>query len=318
MENQPMATCKKCLSTEDELMAKSWQLTKQNWWYLLKLLLLPVIFIVLGQVISWVLVWLGAFIDNGTVMMIIGIIAAIVVLIMSLLAVWGQFAFAYGIVHIEKSLSVVTIYKNVLGKILPLIWMVILIAALLIPGYLIFIIPGVIMMIWFSMSMYVCLDEGTWGLSALWKSKELVKGYWWSIIGRFLTMYGLMMIVIYACMFVLALGGSILALLASLLGSAGAILAIIGAVIGYAIYFIVMILVGLFASVYYVQIYQSIKAVKGDVKVTENKTVNVLIIVWLVVLVILIGLFMIFGMAAIGGLFESLDSMDVDNLLSLA
>ena len=316
MENQPMASCKKCLHTEDELIAKSWLLVKHNWWHLLKLILLPIAVTVGYYAISLLLGWIGTQINNDIVSLIIGIVVGIMTLLYFLYYIWAMFAFMYGVFYLEEKLSLWKIYTRTLSKIFPLIWIYILFVALVIPGFMIFIIPGILLLVWFSMAFYVCLDEGTWGLSALWKSKELVKGFWWSIIGRFTTVQVLMVITIYTMMYILGLAGIILGLISSVLGGAGIIVMGIAAVIGYIIYFAIMMLLAIFAQVYFVQVYKSIKEVKGEVKVKENKTINVLIIIWLVVLVVIIPLVLIFfGLASFGGLFEALDSAGLDNIL---
>lgn len=54
---------------------------------------------------------------------------------------------------------------------------------------LLFIIPGVIMGIYYSMSIWVYIYEGLTGGKALKRSKELVKGYWLWIFSRYAILY---------------------------------------------------------------------------------------------------------------------------------
>jgi|GEM_PF-3593210 len=315
MENQPMASCKKCLHTEDELMAKSWALLKQNWWHLLKLILFPLLVVVVYALISFILGWIGVAVDNSVVATIVSVLVAILSFIFSLFMIWAMFALAYGVFYLEDKLTLWQIYTRVLGKIFPLIWIYLIFIALIIPGYLIFIIPGVIMLVWFSMAFYVCLDEGTWGVAALWKSKELVKGLWWSVVARYMVVSILMVIVMYAAVYVMGVLGLLLGLVASLLGGVGAVIMAIAAVIGYIIYLLVMFGLGLFFQVYFVQVYKSIKETKGKVTVKENKTLTVIIAVWAVIFIVVVPLVLIIGPFALGGLFELLDSAGFDNIL---
>jgi hypothetical protein len=266
------------------------------------------------------LLWLGAVLENDIAMTIFSVIAAIVSLAMILLAVWGSFALAYGVIHIEEKLSLWQIYSKSIGRIFPLIWTSILIMALIIPGMAAFIIPGIIILVWFSMATYICLDDGTWGLAALWRSKELVKGCWWSVIARYMTIQALMLIFIYAFMYLMGTGGALLGLLSAALGTAGVILMGIGMVIFYVLYFVVLIVLSLFSQVYMAQVYQSLKETKGKLVVNENKTTNTLIIIWVVILLVGIPLLFIFGLVAAGGLVSMLESMDsagFDDLFSL-
>lgn len=50
-------------------------------------------------------------------------------------------------------------------------------------GYIFFIIPGIIFMIWFSMGAFVIVDEKRGVIEAFSRSKELVKGRFWEVFG---------------------------------------------------------------------------------------------------------------------------------------
>jgi len=54
-------------------------------------------------------------------------------------------------------------------------------------GLILFIIPGIIWVVWFSFAIYVYIFEGIKGWSALKRSKELVKGHWWPVALRSLV-----------------------------------------------------------------------------------------------------------------------------------
>jgi hypothetical protein len=49
---------------------------------------------------------------------------------------------------------------------------------------LLFLIPGVIFMVWFAFAQFILPNEGVKGMNALLKSKEYVKGYWVDVFGR--------------------------------------------------------------------------------------------------------------------------------------
>lgn len=51
-------------------------------------------------------------------------------------------------------------------------------------GFLLFIVPGVIFAVWFGFSIYTVICEDKRGLKALSRSKQLVKGRWWSAAKR--------------------------------------------------------------------------------------------------------------------------------------
>lgn len=63
---------------------------------------------------------------------------------------------------------------------------------------ILFIIPGIIFAVYYSLVAFVLLIEDRKDKTALKRSKELVKGYWWAIAGRFLLvgLIGLVIIII--------------------------------------------------------------------------------------------------------------------------
>ncbi len=60
---------------------------------------------------------------------------------------------------------------------------------------LLLIIPGIIFWVFYSLAFFIFVFEGTKGYQAIKASKELVKGYWWSLFGRYLY-FGVLMLII--------------------------------------------------------------------------------------------------------------------------
>jgi len=84
------------------------------------------------------------------------------------------------------SSSVGTAYKKGLSLFFPFIWLNFLITISVLGGFVLFIIPGIIISIWLSQSNYVLFTEGNKGMSALAKSWHYVKGRAGSVFWRFL------------------------------------------------------------------------------------------------------------------------------------
>lgn len=51
-------------------------------------------------------------------------------------------------------------------------------------GFLFLIVPGIIFAVWFAFSTYVVICEDKRGFKALSRSRELIKGHWWSVAKR--------------------------------------------------------------------------------------------------------------------------------------
>jgi hypothetical protein len=69
--------------------------------------------------------------------------------------------------------------KTQLPKAGGFIWLLFIQSFLTMIGFLFFIIPGILMAIWWSQSCYVYLKEGKRGMAALKRSYELMRGYGW-------------------------------------------------------------------------------------------------------------------------------------------
>ena len=71
-------------------------------------------------------------------------------------------------------------------KLIPYWWILFLQGIIIAGGYLLFIVPGIIFYVWFSLASYVFVAENVRGMDALLKSKEYIKGYWGNVFLRIL------------------------------------------------------------------------------------------------------------------------------------
>jgi hypothetical protein len=82
-------------------------------------------------------------------------------------------------------------------------------------GFVLLIVPGALFAVWFAFSKFIAIEKGTGLKESLLKSKELVKGMYWKILGR-LIIFGLFIILIEVILTVIPYGlGSVFS---SLLG----------------------------------------------------------------------------------------------------
>lgn len=75
------------------------------------------------------------------------------------------------------------------------LWVSILSGIVIAVGFVLLIIPGILFMVWYAFAAYVLVFEGQRGWSALKRSKKLVKGYWWAILGRLIVLILLAIVV---------------------------------------------------------------------------------------------------------------------------
>jgi hypothetical protein len=76
----------------------------------------------------------------------------------------------------------------------PLIWLSLLTSLVVIVGFILFILPGIYLLVALSVSVPVLMFEGISGPAALARSRELVTGRWWATLGALLV--GLVLIIV--------------------------------------------------------------------------------------------------------------------------
>ncbi len=92
-------------------------------------------------------------------------------------------------------------------KIASFSWVSFLIVLFVFLGFVLLIVPGIIFSVWTSQAIFILVYENVKGIDALKKSRELVRGYWWPIFGRFLLM--MLLNAIVSSIKFLSLGGII-------------------------------------------------------------------------------------------------------------
>lgn len=88
----------------------------------------------------------------------------------------------------NNSISVVEAYKQSTPFFLRYILMSILMFVLLFIGFLLLIVPGIILTVWFSFSTFVLVLERGGVVESLKKSREYVRGRWWAVFGRIIVL----------------------------------------------------------------------------------------------------------------------------------
>lgn len=116
----------------------------------------------------------------GTIIGVLLILAIIVVFIPLLNGAYH--AMAVSSLHGEKA-GLGTFIKAAYKKLFPLLGASILIGLATLGGFLLFIIPGIIFSTWFSLTFFVIFDENLGPVAAMKRSKELVSGHFFEMIG---------------------------------------------------------------------------------------------------------------------------------------
>ena len=172
---------KKKLISIGELLNKSFQFYKSKLYIVLVLSLIPFANLV---IISLLFGLIDEKINNVAIASGLGLITLLVALFTVVLNFWVQLTFFYLI----KEKNIPEDAKSLLtfswAGMASYSWVLFLVGIITVLGFVLLIIPGIIFYVWYSVATYVFVFEDVKGMSALKKSKELVKGYWWPVFGR--------------------------------------------------------------------------------------------------------------------------------------
>ena len=114
------------------------------------------------------------------VLMIIFMIAVIII------GFWSQISLLYAIKDRDKEIGIKESFAKGWHKIIPYWYISLLVGLIVMGGFLLFIVPGIIFAVWFSLAAYILVAEDIKGMNALRESKRLVSGNWSSVCWRFL------------------------------------------------------------------------------------------------------------------------------------
>jgi len=164
---------------------------RQNWKKFAILLIIPMAIIFLFSVISFLSDKYVNLQSWGWPAALAFILAAIILIV--------AFGCYYILTYISEFLLLADLSQEVafrnLGqwydKAKPYFWPIVAISiiytALAVIGFILLIIPGIIFMVYYCFAIYAVIFEGHRFEGSFGRSRELVKGYWWAIFGRFLA-----------------------------------------------------------------------------------------------------------------------------------
>lgn len=167
-----------------DLLGQAWAIYKQRVGVFLIIEILPVL-LMTGFVFAT-----KFFLITDSLLLII-ITAFLLFAIFIVAQTWMQTALIYAIKNREESIGVIESCKKGWHKIIPLWWTSLLSELIIMGGLMLFIVPGIIFAIWFSLTMFFVVAEDLKGMNALLKSREYVKGNWGKVLWRFLFIGGL-------------------------------------------------------------------------------------------------------------------------------
>lgn len=109
---------------------------------------------------------------------------------------WAQVAILFVIIDQKEVTSFQVAVQKGWSKILPFFWLSLLSLFIIIGGFFLMIIPGIIFYVWFLFPSFILIVENKGGMDAFMRSKQLVTGYWLKIFGRTIFLFALVFLFI--------------------------------------------------------------------------------------------------------------------------
>jgi hypothetical protein len=189
-----------------ELFSEAWRVFKKRWKPLVGLSFIPGL-VALGVVFILLLVMIFVGIvgqfnvstisSNTPLLILLAVIGVIFYIVLLALLFWVQLTLLLVIVQHDEETTANAAFHLARSKLWPYFVTVIIMGILTFSGYLLFIIPGIVLSIWFSFAGFIVLKENRRGVDALIMSRGYVRGYGWEVAWRFIAFW-----LIYLGMFI--------------------------------------------------------------------------------------------------------------------
>jgi hypothetical protein len=253
------------LDSIGSLFAKAWKLYQKRFSVIIPIFFFPLVLIGIGELL--IAHQTAPALLLGALLNLVGVIIAIA----SSLAM---------IAAIGKNENFTASYATGFKLFWASIWITILSTLAYFGGFVLLIIPGIMLAIQLAFVQYVLVLENKNGMAALAQSREYMKGYWWAFVGRTLLLgliYLAAMLIIYLP-FKLLLGGVPAAI----------------------IYGILLLVLSPFSVAYTYEIFDNLRRLKPDAAAVAAKTEKGFLKVCMVVGIVgFISLIILFFAAAI-------------------
>ncbi len=170
------------------ILGQAWSLYKQRFGTFLGVMIIPMLALIgllavlAGSEFLSLTLLSSEFTAGGIGLIIILAIVFLIAIFIS--QAWGQIALLYAIKDSQEGIGVVEAYRRGWHKIFSLWWVALLGGFIIMGGFLLLVVPGIIFAVWFSLAVFILIAEDLKGMDALLKSREYVKGKWGAIFWR--------------------------------------------------------------------------------------------------------------------------------------
>ena len=127
------------------------------------------------------------FTDERTATYLIIVSAGVLLLVLTVLAFWAYTSLLALVVN--EDLGIIEAFQAGWTWLWPMAWVLVLAPGIVLTGFVLGFLPGILFAVWFAFCMYVLLEEDRRGMDALLASREYVRGHWWNTFGKLLVVW---------------------------------------------------------------------------------------------------------------------------------
>lgn len=164
------------------LFNDAWQIFARRWATLviLLILILPLGLVTVGSGGLFGLLISIPFSDFRGPLVFLGMGLGLVAMVVG--SIWIFASFMAAVIH--ENLGVKAALNEGQKWLLGMLWLGLLVGLIIGGGFILFFVPGIIFSVWFFFSSFALIEGGQRGMSALARSRELVRSYFWPVLGR--------------------------------------------------------------------------------------------------------------------------------------
>ena len=168
-----------------ELFSRSLSLYMDKFWVLVKLLSIDVVAFLCVIPFGVGMVWSISRYHN-LLALVLFLLFCVAIIIASIVVILVQIGMMLAVK--EHNLTIAEYLQRGWTILASFVWVSFLVGIVVAVGFVLFIIPGILFSVWFSLTKYAMVFSGKKGWAAAQESKKLVQGYWWAVFGRFLLL----------------------------------------------------------------------------------------------------------------------------------
>lgn len=181
------------------LLMQAWEIYRKHTWKFVGMYLLLVVPAVVGGLLIAGVVGIASLTGNASLaslapLLFIPFLFAIIV---------GAYSMIFLIKGLDQNISIWQAYMQAWKYFWRYVLIFLMVFILVGLGFVALVIPGLVLLVWFSQVFFIAAFENLGGKKALVRSKKLVQGYWWTILERFL--FWLVAILVFNLLLVLPL-----------------------------------------------------------------------------------------------------------------